>query len=176
MKRFIKIIVAALLLIVGVIVLARYNIVIPLSVAKNGMINNALPDTKPDGNISLFSKCDFSKGNWSAYLVVAPEDFDDLHPFIPKRVCLKTNDRSVLQQMQKSWIFKGNKDGDMATVNSTFYLVNNGMIVFETGIVLDKNNQGLQNGAFGWMKPVDGRAMLNVCSSFKQVYWPVVIL
>ena len=176
MKKVAKGLFAGLLLILVVISLAGYNIVIPLSVVNNDRLNASVQKAVPGKDINLFANCDFSKGNWSAYLVIAPEDFDDLDPLISKRVCLKTDNIALLKQMQKNWIFKYNKDGDMATVNSVFYLVHNGVVVFESGIVLDKNNQGLQNAVYGWMRPVDGSAMIGACSRFKKVYWPVVVL
>jgi hypothetical protein len=176
MKKVIKVLLAGLLLIFITLGLMGYNIVLPLSATVNDRLNNSLPKAVAGKEISPFLNYDFSQGSWSAYLVIVPEDFHDLHPLISKRVCLKTDDISLLKQMQKSWSFKYNENGDMATVNSTFYLVHDGMIVFETGIMLDKNNQGLQNSTYGWMKPVDGSAMVGVCSRFKKVYWPVVIL
>jgi hypothetical protein len=77
--------------------------------------------------------------------------------------------------MKKDWVFKYRENDDMATVNSSFYLVRDGLVVFESGIVLDKNNQGLQNSNYGWMQPVDGAAFVNICAGFKKVYWPVVL-
>lgn len=167
---------AILLLLIAVFMsLTGYNLAIPLSQINNDKLNTVLPKVKPGESLQLFSNCDFSKGDWTAYIVIAPEDFDELNPNVGKRVCWKTNDKSLLRQMKKDWVFKYRENDDMATVNSSFYLVRDGLVVFESGIVLDKNNQGLQNSNYGWMQPVDGAAFVNICAGFKKVYWPVVL-
>jgi hypothetical protein len=175
MKKRVKLIIASVLCLVtisGIISVTGYHIVIPIS-AKGG---DLLPSfkVKSGDTVAVFSKFDFTKDNWIAYTVINTQDFEDLNPLLPKRTCLKTTDRAVLLQMQKSWKFKITQ-GDMATVQSGFYLVKNGKVVFSSAIVLDKNSQGLQNSTYGWMQPVNKKAMINTCRSFRKVYWPVVI-
>ncbi|QTE35703.1 hypothetical protein J3L18_21480 [Mucilaginibacter gossypii] len=175
MKRIFISLVAILLLIAVVMSLTGYNLTIPVSKINNNRLNPLLPKVKPGERLQLFSNCDFSKDDWTAYIVIAPEDFDGLNPLMGKRICWKTNSRTLLAQMKKNWVFKYRENDDMATVNSSFYLIRDGHMVFESGIVLDKNNQGLQNLNYGWMQPVDGTAFVNVCRGFEKIYWPVVL-
>jgi hypothetical protein len=175
MKRIFIALAILLLLIAVVMSLTGYNLAVPLSQINNDKLNTALPKVKPGESLQLFSNYDFSKGDWTAYIVIAPEDFDGLNPLIGKRICWKTNSRTLLAQMKKNWVFKYRENDDMATVNSCFYLIRDGIIVFESGIVLDKNSQGLQNSNYGWMQPADGAAFVNVCKGFEKVYWPVVV-
>src|SRR4051812_30548587 len=113
MKKVIKVLLAGLLLVFIALGLTGYNIVLPLSATANDRLNNSPPRAVPGKELNPFSNYYFSQGEWSAYLVIVPEDFQDLHPQISKRVCLKTDDISLLKQMQKSWSFKCNENGDM---------------------------------------------------------------
>ena len=164
-----------LLLIIAVgMSLTGYTLAISLSQINSDRLNTPLPKARSDQNLQPLSDYDFSKGNWTAYIVISTDDFNDLNPLIGKRVCWKTNSKALLMKMKKDWVFKYRENSDMATVNSSFYLVQDGVMVFESGIVLDKNNQGLQNSKYGWMQPVNGMAFVNICKGFKKVYWPVV--
>jgi len=149
-----------------------YTLVIPLS---QNNLDKTAATFKAGRQLNPFAGFDFTKGDWQAYIVISPSDLTDLHPSIPNHGCLKTSDRKVLIRMQKDWKFKAN-GWDMATVQSTFYLVRNHKVMFESGIVLDKQRQGLQNPQYGWMEPVPTAGIINTCKQFKTVYWPIVFL
>jgi hypothetical protein len=148
-----------------------YALVIPISSYKNTFHTNI----KQSDKVNPFSKFDFTKDRWTAYLIIDGDDFTDLDPAIPKVSCLKTNDRKVLQQMKKTWIFNVN-NGDAGTVTSDLYLFQNGKLVYKSGIILLKTNQRLQNEEYGEMTPIDSSAMVNSCKQFHKLYLPVVIL
>nr|WP_294940648.1 hypothetical protein [uncultured Mucilaginibacter sp.] len=149
-----------------------YTLVIPLSANKTGKTASTL---KAGQQLNPFAGFDFTKDDWQAYIVISPSDLSDLHPSIPHHACLKTVDREVLIRMQKEWNFKAT-GGDMATVQSIFYLVKDDKVIFESGIVLDKQRQGLQSQEYGWMEPVSAAGIINTCKQFKTVYWPIVCL
>jgi hypothetical protein len=96
-----------------------YNIVIPVS-----QRSDILPDfkLKNGDTVSIFSRFDFAKDDWVAYIVIPSSDFVDLNSLIPHRTCLKTIDRNLLQKMKREWRFKITH-GDIATVESVFYLL-----------------------------------------------------
>jgi hypothetical protein len=152
--------------------LTGYSIVLPAAGNKKAYLNRKV---KVGDELAVFSRFDFSKDNWKAYINLSTDDFSDLHPAIKKRSCLKTISRRLLEQMQKSWRFKIT-DGDAGSVSSDFYLFKNGKLVYKTGIILSKTSQRFQNEEYGEMVPVDSVAMINVCRQFKSVYWPIVIL
>lgn len=150
-----------------------YSLVLPVSAVENGSRSGA--EARPGDKVSVFANCDFSKDNWKAYLVLSSDDLNDLHPLIKKQTCLMTTDPNVLNEMKKSWRFRVT-GGDVATVESAFYLFKNNKLIYKTGIILDKTSQRLQNSEYGELIPVDAAAMLNSCKQFKSVYWPVVVL
>ncbi|MFC0518607.1 hypothetical protein ACFFGT_30615 [Mucilaginibacter angelicae] len=174
MKKIFIALATLMLLIAVVMSLTGYSLVIPLSHVNNDRHNTSLPRAEPGENLQPFSNYDFSKGNWTAYIIISTDDFNALNPLIEKRVCWKTNSKTLLTKMKKDWVFKYRENDDMATVNSSFYLVRDDVIVFESGIVLDKNTLGLQNSNYGWMQAAKSEAFVNICRDFKKVYWPIV--
>jgi hypothetical protein len=62
---------------------------------------------------------------------------------------------------------------DMATVNSILYVLKNNKLVFETGIVLEKNICGLQSSSFGWVR---NNKLIDLFSKFERVFTPIVII
>lgn len=124
--------------------------------------------------IRPLSDFDFAKGDWKAYLYISRDDFNDLHPSIKKVNCLKTSDKVLLEKMKHTWSFVY-KGGDMATVTSYINIYKNGFLFFSSGIVLDKSTEGLQ-GEYGWMKPIQGNALIETCKDFERVYVPIVFL
>lgn len=117
---------------------------------------------------------DFTKDKWKAYLYISRDDFKDLHSSIKKVNCLKTDDKFLLEKMKQTWtfIYRG---GDLATVTSYMNIYKNGLLVFSSGIVLDKNSEGLQ-GEYGWIKPIQNNALIHTCKNFERVYFPIVFL
>ena len=116
---------------------------------------------------------DFSQGQWKAVLIIDPNDFNRLDKKIPKARCLMTNDVNVLKEMQQTWHFVV-EGGDLATVTSSILFVRDGKLVFESGIVLEDGNEGLQSPDFGWVVPTQKDALLDSCKKFKGVHSPVV--
>ena len=125
--------------------------------------------------IKIFKNVDFSKGAWSVYINLSRNDFGNLSPFIKKVSCLKTSDIRVLEKMKSQWNFVY-KEADMATVESTIYVLNNNKLVFKSGIVLDKDRQGIQNSTRGWMEVTEPGVLGETCKDFKKVYWPIIFL
>lgn len=152
--------------------LTGYSLVLPTTLGKKVRLNEKV---KPGKQLAVFSKFDFSKDKWKAYIIIGHDDFEDLNAGITKGSCLKTTNRDVLEEMKRTWKFKIT-DGDVGTVESDFYLFQNGKLVFKTGIILSKNGQRLQNEEYGEMVPIDPTAMIKTGKQFKSVYWPVVIL
>jgi hypothetical protein len=171
MKETLKVAAAIIILAAVFVSVKGYNIVIPVSQS-----GDCLPvfKSKSGDTVSVFSKFDFTKDDWVAYIVIPSSDYVDLNSQIPHRTCLKTTDRNLLQKMKHEWRFKITQ-GDVATVESVFYLLKNGKTVFRSGIVLDTYSQVLQNSVYGEMVPIDKNAMINTCREFRNVYWPVVV-
>jgi len=149
-----------------------YSLVLPIFSNKEARLNIK---AKPGDEIALFSKFDFSRDKWAAYIITGTNDFKDLNLASEKWSCLKTSNRLLLQKMKNNWRFRITDD-DAGTVNSDFYLFKNGILVYKSGIILLKSSQRLQNEEYGEMIPVDPTGMLQTCRQFKKIYWPVVFL
>jgi hypothetical protein len=146
------------------------TLVIPLSEYKI----QGHPGIKKGQIVNPLQRLDFEKGKWAAYLVVNPADRGDLNPAFKKASCYRSDDVELFNRMKKKWDFTYTS-GDVATVSSALYFVRDGKIEFESGIVLDKNREGLQNGEYGWLEPVVQQVLSGHLRHFKRVYWPVVI-
>ena len=125
--------------------------------------------------VNPLSDFDFGNGKWTVYLEISPSDFRNLNPLVTKATCLKTSDIQLLREMKKNWNFRYS-GGDVATVNSTIYFVKNGRLVFESGIVIDKNMEGLQGEEYGWLEPIGKKALSKSASRFNRVYLPVIFI
>lgn len=125
--------------------------------------------------IKPFSDFNFDSGEYVAYLVIDETDFVDLHEEITHKKHLKTQDVSVLKEMQKEWVFIY-RERDLATVTSSLYILKEGKLIFSSGIVLDKDKQGLQSQEFGWIESVKLGKIVEVCKKFKPVKRPIIVI
>jgi hypothetical protein len=148
----------------------RTTLVFPLSEYKA----REHPGMKKGQIVNPLQRLDFEKGKWVAYLVIASADRGDLNPAFKKASCYRSEDTGLFNRMKKKWNF-AYTFGDVATVSSALYFVRDGKIEFESGIVLDKNREGLQGGEYGWLEPVEQEVLSDHLRHFKRVYWPVVI-
>jgi len=91
--------------------------------------------------IQVLEELDFSNGDWTSYLIICREDLENLNGLIPKRMCLKLDDKKLFTEIKNEWnmIFTG---GDVATVQSSIIFLQNGKIRFNSGIVLDETSEG----------------------------------
>lgn len=118
---------------------------------------------------------DFGKGRWTAYLIISRTDFSDLPPALKKGRYLKTTDIELLRQIRDVWkfVYTG---GDVGTVESVIYFINDDKIVFQSGIVVDKERVGLQDKTYGWLEASDGLAIVECLQRFKKIDFPIVLL
>jgi hypothetical protein len=136
---------------------------------ENHVVNMVKGDT-----IKPLSSFDFSKGKWKSYVTIAPSDIQTLNANLIFGRCLITKDSEILNKMKEDWAFIYN-EADMATVESKFYLFQDGKIVFKCGIVLDTQTQGLQSGDFGWVE-ANNNEIVNAIKCFKKIKFPIVVL
>jgi hypothetical protein len=137
------------------------TLVIPLSGSKA----REHPGIKKGQIVKPLQGLDFGKGKWVAYLVIVPADYSDLNPMFKKVSCYRSEDAGLFNRMKNKWNFISTS-GDVATVSSALYFVRDGKIEFESGIVLDKNREGLQNGEYGWLEPVEQQVFLRAFETF----------
>jgi len=125
--------------------------------------------------VSPLAGLDFDHGNWCAYLILDANDFRSAYGRF-SRNCLKLTDREIMKRMRDEWQLT-RTGGDAATVVSRIVFVQNGTVVFSSGISLDESgNEGLQSRYFGWAEPRTNGVLMKYCSTFEPVYWPVIVL
>jgi len=132
-------------------------------------------ELKQGDTINPLAKLDFSRGEWKAYFVVSKSDYKNLTNSITKAGVLKTINIVDLKTMQKEWLFRYT-GGDMTTAESSFYVFNDGKLVYRSGIIFDEQKVGLQSREYGWLEPIHKEMITSGLKNFKRVYWPVVFL
>ena len=140
----------SLLFVIIIAILLNYNklpAVFEISSFKN--ISKREQQIQIGDTINPFHDFDFDKGSWEAIVFFSSSDIESLPSDIPKYSCLYTTKKALLKEIQKNWkfIYSG---GDLATVTSSFYILQNGKIVFESGLVFENQLQGFQNSNYGW--------------------------
>lgn len=130
---------------------------------------------KKGDTIMPLNKFNFDEGDWIAYLFVNNNDNYLLPHELSNYSKFYSSDRMLLKKMQKEWIFNFS-DGDMATIESSIIICNNGKKVFESSIALDSRLQGLQNSNYGWIVALDTNMLLNTVKHFRRAIFPIIIL
>lgn len=125
---------------------------------------------KRGDRVSPLKAFDFSSGDWTIYVEIARDDYHALPPGVTRARCLKTTDRKLMQRMAQTWTFTYT-DGDMATVESGIYVVKDGKLLFDSGIVISREGSGLQSASFGWLEPVDKAAIPESLRQFQRACW-----
>jgi hypothetical protein len=110
---------------------------------------------------------DFDHGNWTVYVALSSDDYGDLAPGITRTRCLKTKDRELMKHMAATWEFTYTA-GDMATLESSIYFVKDDKVVFESGILISRNNEGMQSEEYGWLEPVNKTTISAAISKFER--------
>jgi hypothetical protein len=125
--------------------------------------------------ISPLEELNFDQGEWTVYVLLSPDDFDVFKEDF-SRNCLRLSDRQIMKSLQAS-LSMTCTGGDAATVSSRLVFVNDGQVVFCSGLLLSREGpEGLQSGFFGWIESQSHGTLLEFCKKFEPLYWPVVIL
>lgn len=171
-KKYLLIIASLILVCYSLsIIIFGYPLIINISKSKV----QYYPNVKKGDIIKPLDKFDFNKEEWVAYLFISKNDKNKYVNELFNSSKFKTNDIELLKQMQKRWKFIYT-EGDIATVESSLIICNNGKTVFSSGIVLDENAQGLQSRDFGWIEASVPNMLVNQCRQFKRVYSPIIVL
>lgn len=117
--------------------------------------------------ISPLKSFDFAQGEWAIYVELSRDDYSELPPGVIHARCLKTTDSKLMQHMAQTWNFTYT-GGDMATVGSGIYVVKDGKLLYQSGIVISRDGSGLQSEDYGWLEPVDKAAIPDALRAFQQ--------
>lgn len=147
----------------------------PLVIKKNSI---ELIPQKGIGHLEEFNpfeRYDFSTGNWTAYLIVDKSDFKALNAILDPYKVYKCGSVETFKQMQMDWMFR-HSGGDMATVTSLIVIEKDGVVVFQSGIVIEENVVGLQSPQYGWIEPKYPDKFIRTLEGFKKVFSPIVFI
>ncbi|MBN2425165.1 MAG: hypothetical protein JXR46_09770 [Calditrichaceae bacterium] len=170
MNKIYIIIFFTILLVILIMMFTGTTIVLSVDEPEKNVENFKKGDT-----LDILGKFNFNEGDWCAYLVLSRSDYTNLNNLLPKRNCLKLEDKDLMNRMKQEWKMKYT-EGDVATVESYIVFYKNGKAIFKSGIVLDQNKEGFQSSSFGWIEPITKNIIVKYCKEFKPVYWPILIL
>lgn len=125
--------------------------------------------------VNPMDRFNFEHGDWSAWIVMTRDDRKRLPSGMPNATVLTSHDRSVLKRLQNDLRFTY-QNADVATVTSRLLVYRGKELVFETGIVIEAESEGLQNQDFGWLKVTRVGAFRDICKDFRRVWSPFVRL
>jgi len=127
-----------------------------------------------DSIVNPFEQLDFKSGDWEMYIVLSREDRKKTPFETPRTNCYKSKDDRLFIAIKNNWRFK-KAQGDMSTVESNMYLLKDGVLVFESGILLGKNIEGLQSSNYGWIE-ARNKCLSDTFKYFDRVYSPIIII
>ncbi|EAZ95169.1 hypothetical protein FBBAL38_09279 [Flavobacteria bacterium BAL38] len=126
-------------------------------------------------NVKILKNIDFSKKEIKAILLI--KDDINLSNKIKKGKVLVTNDIEIIKQIKNNWNFT-KTNGDISTVENELFIYENEKLILRTFIVLDdsvdSNINGIQNTELGWLS--SNYDIIEQCSKFKRVYFPIILL
>lgn len=121
-----------------------------------------------------FQQIDFDNGEYKAFVVIAISDVMNLPVNIPRYRVLKTTDKKILNQLKNcEFISSG---GDVATVESRIYILRDNSLIYESGLVLDNEYEGIQNKRLGWAESKQKGQLTKIISQFTKELKPIVFL
>ena len=119
--------------------------------------------------LDLFKEYDFKDGNYSLFIVFSRDELES-YPKI-----LFTNTPSVLTELKE--VFKLTyTGGDMATCQSSLFLLQDDKIILNQRFAINKNNVGLQSRKYGWIQFIDKEAILKNLHKLEPTYWPFICI
>lgn len=109
-----------------------------------------------------------------AFLILSSDDWSELPDGMPARRALVCTEADVLQQLKDSFSFEIS-DGDLATVESEFWVYSHDTLVLKTNIVINPNYVGIQNELTGWAEAVNKESLCRLLARFKPYRAPFLI-
>lgn len=145
---------------------------IDLSKEKNNMIIKDKLNTKRTVLSSLFNTKANSK--LSVYIIWDSYDVKNLPKEIPHHKILYTKNNYLIKRLlQVSFLYTG---GDMSTLNSRLIIIQDGYKLYESQIILSKEDIGLQNNITRWIVPEKKNDLISIISKFNKYKYPFLII
>lgn len=126
-------------------------------------------------SVNPFKDFNFREGEWTAYVIFSNDDRSLLPESIPNSTVIRCDDRAILRELQDQVEFEYS-ESDMATVTTRMLIFKDDILMFDSGLVVDSGQEGLQNRDFGWIGCREIGTLSKVLGKFKRVWSPIVIL
>lgn len=117
---------------------------------------------------------DIDVNDAKAFLILSSDDWRERPEGMLARRVLVCTEADVLQQLKDSFSFEIS-GGDLATVESEFWVYSHDTLVLKTNIVINPNYVGIQNEMTGWAEAVDKEPLCRLLARFKPYRAPVFI-
>ena len=139
---------------------------IVIDLAEEKRENNPLEigdSINPIGDFNL------AEGEWEMYIKYSFDDLYSGNTLLKGRV-FKCDDPKILKKIQQySWTrYTG---ADVVTAQSKIYLYKDGVLLFVSHVVVDKNSCGFQSVNSGW---ISNTKLKPLFATFKQVHVPIM--
>ena len=145
---------------------------IDLSKEKNNMTIKDKLSTKRTVLSSLFNAKASSK--LSVYIIWDSYDVKNLPKEIPRHKILYTKNNYLIKRLlQVPFLYTG---GDMSTLNSRLVIIQDGYKLYESRIILSREDVGLQNNITGWIVPEKKNDLISIISKFNKYKYPFLII
>jgi len=136
--------------------------------------NNAAGFVPIQNENKPFQQFDFLQGNYTAYVVISVSDIINFWSGIPRNRVLKSSDKLILSQL-KTCEFISN-GSDSLKIESRIYLLKNDSLIYQSGLVLDKDYEGIHSESTGWAESKEKGQLLRILRQFDTETKPVVFL
>lgn len=157
--------------ILGICLLILYNLgIYPF------IVNDNIPDnlTSIQNENKPFQQFDFLKGGYRAYVVIGFSDLMSPSSKFPNSRVLKSSDCKVLNQLRNC---EFNSTGyESLKIDSYIYILKNDSTVYKSGLVLDKNYEGILYENIGWAESRQKGQLAQIISKFEKELKPIIFL
>ncbi len=121
-----------------------------------------------------FQQFNFQEGNYTAYVIISVTDLMNSWAGIPRNRVLKSSDKQILSQLKNCEFIRNGSDS--LKIESRIYLLKNDSLIYQSGLVLDQDFEGIHNNDSGWAESKQKGQLLRILRQFEAETKPVVFL
>lgn len=161
--------------IIGIVFLSVYIYLFYNPIVINDKETNSFENKNfviKNNHIKILNNLNFDNDDmFKAVLII--NERENISDELPFGHFFKCSDKKLIEELNKiDFIYTG---ADIATVENKLIIYRNDEVIFRSGIVIDKNIEGLQNSDFGWVTTKNGN-LIKVLNKFNRNFAPVVVI
>lgn len=125
-----------------------------------------------NNHIKILTNLSFdSNDKFKAVLII--NERENVSDELPFGHVFRCSEKKIIKELNEiDFIYTG---ADIATVENELIIYRNDEVIFRSGIIIDKNAEGLQNSDFGWVTTKNGD-LTKVLDKFDRNFAPVVVI